>query len=399
MEIPKIALLVILGQIWERSENRPVNVDHILSEMKLNSVRNNPYRTKMKLNSVFILMLLVLINFSHAQNILFPDLSGAELLDAVQSNYTPNLILSYAEARDTLYSKIDVENDSVRGIYTTYAVFLDPVQDPTSVLFAGGINTEHIYPQGRGATDGTPAYRNMHHLAASRVEVNQDRGNLPFSEISDNATDNWYYKDLKISTIPASGINNYSEGTSQFFEPRESVKGNVARAMFYIHAIYRDQVMAVDPTFFEEQRQNLCIWHFNDPVDNSELWRTEQIAIYQDGKENPFVLDCTLAERMYCSSIGACMLSTRGMHRDQDSFHVYYNSGTGCLVIRNNTNQTHAASLSLFNISGKKIVSEIKLVIQHTEDVSYAIDLPPGTYVVTCATEQFRSRYRIFVTN
>ena len=48
--------------------------------------------------------------------------------------------------------------------------------------------------------------------------------------------------------------------------------------------------------------QTLCEWHQQDPADYAEYIRTTLIAPYQDGKPNPFVLDCTLAERSYCSN-------------------------------------------------------------------------------------------------
>jgi hypothetical protein len=41
-------------------------------------------------------------------------------------------------------------------------------------------------------------------------------------------------------------------------------------------------------------------------VDTFELLRTQTIAPYQDGKENPFVLDCSLAKRAYCPLLQEC---------------------------------------------------------------------------------------------
>jgi hypothetical protein len=37
-------------------------------------------------------------------------------------------------------------------------------------------------------------------------------------------------------------------------------------------------------------------------VDEAEWRRTFKVATYQGGKANPFVLDCTLAKRMYCQT-------------------------------------------------------------------------------------------------
>jgi hypothetical protein len=65
--------------------------------------------------------------------------------------------------------------------------------------------------------------------------------------------------------------------------------------------MYKGQADAADPNFFESQRQTLCNWHLQDPVNEPEWNRTWLIAQYQSGKPNPFVLDCTLPERCYCA--------------------------------------------------------------------------------------------------
>ena len=315
----------------------------------------------------------------YGQEILFPGLNGVELLDAVQDGYTPDIILSYAETRDTLYANIDVENDSVRCIYSAFAVYLPTDEDPTSALFAGGINTEHIYPQGKGATDGTPAHRNMHHLAASRVDVNQDRANLPFAEIPDNITDNWYYRSIKLNHIPGDNIDLYTEGTGNQFEPKESVKGNIARAVFYIHAIYRDQVMAVDPLFFMEQQADLCAWHFADPVDEAEMMRTEQIANYQDGKENPFVLDCTLAERMYCEGVGTCMVSNEEIIAAVSKSVIadYYGSK---LHLKNKSDKRIKLSCAIYSMNGNMLWQADEIQMSRQASIAFDLFLIPGIY-------------------
>ncbi len=324
-----------------------------------------------------------------AQEILFPDLNGPELLEAVQANYTPTLNLSYSEARDTLYSRIDLEQDSVHGIYTDFAVYLTPNTDPTITLFAGGLNTEHIYPQGRGATDGTPAHRNMHHLAASRAEVNQDRGNLPFADIADQTTDKWYFLEDQMSTIPISNIDSYSEGTGLAFEPRESVKGNVARAVFYIHAIYREQVMAEDPTFFAMQQDDLCAWHFSDPIDDEELWRTQQIAVYQDGKENPFVLDCTLAQRMYCNGQGNCSVASQEPEKlTPDIFECRIDEEDSQYLLMNKSNQTLVFSYSIYSIGGYEINSNRINQLQPNNRIVLPELGPPGAYILFVKTDR-----------
>ena len=254
-----------------------------------------------------ITILLVLFYCSlHAQydhQAVFPELEGEELLQAVIQNYKPTSVLSFGDSRDTLFAKIDSKDNILRCVYSGHEIELDPNEDPTQSAYqdgaATGINTEHTYPQSKGASVGF-ARSDMHHLFPTRSGVNSARGNDPFREIEDSETSNWYYLADSQQSIPTDSIDLYSEDTSNGFEPREDHKGNVARSMFYFFTMYQQEALGASPSYFEDQKETLCNWHYQDPVDETEWNRTQLIAPYQDGKENPFVLDCSLANRLYC---------------------------------------------------------------------------------------------------
>lgn len=268
-------------------------------------------------------------NHSQAQEqqTLFPELADDELLEAIQTEFTPAIVQTYAVARDSLFGRIDQVNDTLRCVYTGYKIFLDPTQDPTQAAFmnGSGLNTEHTYPQAKGASQ-VPARADMHHLFPTRVDINQTRDNFPFAEIPDNVTERWFYLNQFRNSIPTSNIDLYSEFRNGAFEPPEAHKGDVARAMFYFYTIYRDEALAADPDYFEDQMATLCNWHYLDPVDEKEWNRTWQIAHYQDGKANPFVLDCTLPKRLYCPNTeGSCLLSAPSV-QDQETVAIQWQS-------------------------------------------------------------------------
>ena len=237
----------------------------------------------------------------------FSNLNGPQLLDSVVARYKPDSVLDYANSRDTLYAKVlAIDDDSVRCIYSGHTLYLDPTQDPTQYLYLNGIslgiNTEHAYPQAKGAESGN-ARSDMHHLYPARIPVNEARGNSPYAEIPDAQTQKWFYKAQVYTSIPAQDKDLYSESTTNAFEPRESVKGDLARAIFYFYTMYRAEAELADPSYFGLQRATLCQWHQQDPADSSELIKTWRIAPYQENKPNPFILDCTLARRMYCPEL------------------------------------------------------------------------------------------------
>jgi hypothetical protein len=262
----------------------------------------------MRVFSILALCLFV-CNGLQAQGfqILFPGLSGPELVDSVASRYRPNTVLDYANARDTLYAKVlALDDDSLRCIYSGHTLYLDPAQDPTQYIYQGGgtngMNTEHAYPQAKGAADGN-ARSDMHHIYPTRIAVNEARGNSPYTEIPDAQTQKWFIRNQLFTSIPSSNIDAYAEQRTDAFEPRESAKGDVARSVFYFYTMYRAQANLADSAFFELQRNALCPWAAQDPADSSELIKTWRIAPYQDGKPNPFVVDCTLAYRCWCPEV------------------------------------------------------------------------------------------------
>ncbi len=245
--------------------------------------------------------------YSDAQNDpIFEDLSGMALFDALRNNYKPSFVLPYNDARDVLFGTIDKVNDSLECIYSGYKVYMTPGVDPTTAACGGdgcpGINTEHTYPQSLWNGGNSPK-SDMHHLFPTKAAVNNARSSKPFADIQDNFTDKWYYKSQELTSVPTSNIDLYAESVSSYFEPRESSKGNIARAMFYFYTMYRNEADAVDNDFFNEQVNTLCEWHNQDPASYDEALRTWKIAEYQDWKPNPFVLDCTLASRIYCNDV------------------------------------------------------------------------------------------------
>ncbi|MEL7252057.1 MAG: endonuclease [Bacteroidota bacterium] len=307
--------------------------------------------------TVLLLSLSSFCLFAQGHQPVFPDLDGQDLLEAVQENFTPASVLSFSNARDTLFGSVYQVGDSLRGVYTDWPVYMPPGADPTQAAFqnGAGLNTEHSWPRANGA-EFDPARADMHHLYPTRVDVNGDRGNLPFGEISDVLTDRWYYLDQEQTSPPTQNRAAYSEYRQNVaFEPREMFKGNIARAMMYFYSIYRDEANAAAPNFFNQQRATLCQWHEQDPVDELEWQRTFAIAVHQDDKPNPFVLDCTLATRVYCPELvgNTCITSL-----DDDllpsipaSFSPNPSRGTGVLTIE--APERGQLTLDYFDTSGR----------------------------------------------
>ncbi|MDO6692925.1 ExeM/NucH family extracellular endonuclease [Aliiglaciecola sp. 3_MG-2023] len=144
-------------------------------------------------------------------------------------------------------------------------------------------NREHVWPNSHGFPDRDyEAYTDIHHLRPSDISVNSSRGNLDF----DNS-------DTPLAEAPSNSVDGDS------FEPRDEVKGDVARMMFYMDTRYEglgdltpDLLLSNGLTSAgEAQLGRLCRlieWHNGDPVDALEQQRNETIYEYQ-GNRNPYI--------------------------------------------------------------------------------------------------------------
>ena len=157
---------------------------------------------------------------------------------------------------------------------------------------SGSWNREHVWPKSFGFPDVTKqvAYTDAHNLRPADWNMNTERSNLNF----DNGG----------QPTNASPINFKDDDS---FEPRDEVKGDVARMVFYMASRYKgaagtDQTanLVLVDSISENTSPNadgivnfgkLCSlyqWHINDPVSEAEIRRNEVVFEYQ-GNRNPFI--------------------------------------------------------------------------------------------------------------
>lgn len=333
---------------------------------------------------VAVAILLFTLQSSYAQ--LFPNLEGNELMTALIQDYKPSSVLGSSGSKDSLYAVVENFNGQVECVYTGYSITLTPGADPSQDAFAKNINQEHVFPRSKGV-DNTQAEFDMHHLYPSRVDVNQDRGSLPFGECQDNLTDKWYINTSTSSSIPSNNIDGHSEIRENIaFEPREERKGDIARAVFYVYTMYND---LIDQDFFEEQKETLCEWHHADPVDEREFQRSNRVGQYQEDKPNPFVLDCTLAERLFCETgsepCDNSAVSTNNVITDPIHFSLdILNNGQINPILKFNTDKTGKYKISIFNMLGSQISSKeynTKAFEEHLISLTN-FNLKKGIYII-----------------
>ena len=209
--------------------------------------------------------------------------TGTALIDALHEIIDAHEVFSYNDARDSMYASVDdPDNDNIIiDIYTGQA--FPNVFNRASALTAG-LNAEHTWPQSRGAGE-LPAQSDLHVLRPVDEDANSARLNYPYGEVVSAVT--WQFVDPN-NLADTSRVGHDAQGRT-VFEPRDSKKGDVARAIFYFYVRYRSEPTAsFSLENFNIEEQTLLRWAAEDPVDDYEQERNA-IAFRVQGNRNPFV--------------------------------------------------------------------------------------------------------------
>ena len=174
-------------------------------------------------------------------------------------------------------------------------------------------NREHTWAKSHGFPETSQlGYTDIHHLRPTDISINSARGNRDFGI---GGTSN--------VEAPA------NMSTADTWEPRDEVKGDVARMMFYMDVRYDagtevtmpdlilvDSVGTATSTLSDGTGElgKLCTlfdWHSQDPVDSVETNRNHSIYEYQ-GNRNPFIDHPEWVNSLYASACGESVGSTDG---------------------------------------------------------------------------------------
>ena len=139
-----------------------------------------------------------------------------------------------------------------------------------------------MWAQSRGgfSTSAGPG-TDLHHLRPEDVSVNSTRGN----------------KDFDDGGSAVSGCSACSSDADSF-EPRDAVKGDVARMLFYMAIRYEGDDgfnnLEMSSTVGSSSSQigdleTLLAWSSADPVDTFEMRRNDRIYSQWQGNRNPFI--------------------------------------------------------------------------------------------------------------
>jgi endonuclease I len=185
-------------------------------------------------------------------------------------------------------------SDNVILVYTGYSV--NAAQEYNN---GAGWSREHTWAKSHGFPDESDtAYTDLHHLKPADISTNSTRSTLDFDNGGDEYLDGGSYH-----------TGCYYDSDS--WEPRDAVKGDVARMMLYMTVRYENvstydlELVETIPTStgtpYFGKKSTLLTWNRIDPPDDFERDRNEVIYGYQNNR-NPFIDHPEFADRIYNST-------------------------------------------------------------------------------------------------
>ncbi|MFW5473434.1 endonuclease [Knoellia sp. CPCC 206450] len=206
--------------------------------------------------------------------------SGTALRSALHGIISKQTVLTYDQVWDAL-KDTDQDPKNASNVIEIYSGRSIAKSDN-----GGGVdqwNREHVWAKSHGdfGTANGPG-TDVHHLRPEDVTVNSDRGNLDF----DNG---------------GSAVNQCADcwRDADSFEPRDAVKGDVARMILYMAVRYEggDGWPNLEPNEsvnsgsapYIGRLSVLKSWSAGDPPDAFEKRRNDRIHAQWQGNRNPFI--------------------------------------------------------------------------------------------------------------
>jgi endonuclease I len=216
-------------------------------------------------------------------------LTGTALRNALHNIIDNHTVTDYSATRTPL-EMLDQDPQNSANVILLYERTSWPKsqfvsQDPD------GWNREHCWPNSLGIDDAPPAYSDLFNLRACGEPANADRANLYYDESSPTAAG---------YAIPAGPTTPLCSEDFDSWEPPLEMKGDLARAMFYMDVRYEgtsgepnlrltENVNLISTNAnYMGRLSTLLLWNFLDPVSPAERTRLEGTYGYQ-GNRNPFV--------------------------------------------------------------------------------------------------------------
>jgi endonuclease I len=314
-------------------------------------------------------------------------LSGEELKSALNVIIKGHTEFPYTSSSTDLWdilkeSDRDTTNsNNVILFYTGWSV--NAAQEYNN---GSGWSREHVWAKSRGdfGTSLGPG-TDAHHLRPADISVNSARNNRWFDTCSTP------YLDGGLET------GCYTSSSRWVWLPRDEVKGDVSRMIFYMATRYEGENGGPDLEVIDyipsdsytkdpihAKLSALLAWHLEDPVDNFEQNRNKVVYSYQ-GNRNPFIDHPEYVGAIWDSSLDDIQPNIEPMN-----FRIYPNPTKGTLTIE--TKDIGEYSTVITTLNGMQLYWQEITNARHHVDLS---SLEKGFYFISIRSKDLVTTKKI----
>jgi hypothetical protein len=311
------------------------------------------------------------------------NFSSQNLLTDLTNLLGNHNLISYSNY-GTLAVPVVFERDTTLGrrVITCEYSGENKIYNPPFDFTSTGYSREHSLPRSWMPTGGAttlPEGADYHNLALTNLNnANTVRSNYPLGIV---LTPTSVFLQCKLGK----DVNNKT-----VFEPKESRKGDAARAMFYQILCYNGKngnwgfsnLLSNGPS---QNIQTLIDWHFNDLPDAFEIAKHEYIYSIQNNR-NPFIdfpdlVNCIDFSQLF--KTGQC--NNVGIDDEKDSANnlsIFPNPAEHFVFVEINSEIVSINQISLTDLSGK-ILEQIIISENNSDPVRIDVSaLQAGCYFI-----------------
>ena len=308
-------------------------------------------------------------------------LQGDQLKAALHNIIDDHTWYSYNDLRDFILKDTDEDPNNPNNVILLYTG-----RSQAKNTFGGGANDwnrEHVWAKSHGGFgNNPPAGTDAHHIRPTDASVNSSRGNKDF----------------------AMGGQEHSEATGNYYtdytwEPRDAVKGDVARMIFYMAVRYEggggepdlEVVDAVNTSPNPEigKLSDLLNWNQQDPPDDFEINRNNVIYGYQNNR-NPFI-----DHPEYVNAIWN-PVSIQESTMSENPVRIFPIPADNFVRIQFDYSVSSTLSLTITDLLGKTVLSET-LSIDGTLIKTDISSVPNGLYILSLRSEGITANRKVQV--
>lgn len=343
------------------------------------------------LKTIFSLFIIIQNSFGQIPNGYYnnaKNLTGQELKSALNNIIKRHTKYPYTNSSTDVWDILkeadrDPNNsNNVIGIYSNFS--MDAMAE-----YAGGSgwSREHVWAQSRGNFDRShDAGTDTHHIRACDISTNSARSNRNFDYGDFNYVD-------KSGTYKGS-TDSKTSNSNFVWEPRDEVKGDVARMIFYMATRYEGNNGEPDLELTENHLSNgdqsplhsklsvLLEWHLMDIVSDEERRRNDIIYGFQNNR-NPFIDHPEYVCKIYnCNIVNTVTsLIDNGLKTDF-SVNLYPNPSENTIKLDIKLIKTQTIWVEVLNMKGQIFYSSNKIKTNLYEKILDVEALENGFYVL-----------------